>query len=294
MTYAERRTGARTSFGTNATVLICVCLLSAVTPARAQERPGVRADQVRVEYVAPKNPAHQPVYELLKENRVLEKLQELLMPLRLPAHLVLRTDGCDGVSNAWYEDQLVTVCYEYIEDLIRNAPQETTERGISRQDAIIGPMIEVFLHEAGHAVFDILRVPLFGREEDAADQFAAYALLQFGHEETPRIIGGIAYMYAREAGQQNLRPNDFANAHSVPAQRLFNLLCMAYGADPKLFADLVDKGDLPRERAETCGEEYQQIAYAFKKHIVPHMDETLRLIINARFKSQQWLKPEQP
>jgi Putative metallopeptidase len=33
-----------------------------------------------------------------------------------------------------------------------------------------------------------LRVPIFGREEDAADQFAAYTLLQFGHEETPRII----------------------------------------------------------------------------------------------------------
>ena len=294
MTHAERRTGARNSFATNAAVVACACLLSAVAPAKAQERPGVRADQVRVEYVAPKNPAHQPVYELLKENRVLEKLQELLMPLRLPARLVLRTDGCDGVSNAWYEDQLVTVCYEYIEDLIRNAPQETTERGISRQDAIIGPTIEVFLHEAGHAVFDILRVPLFGREEDAADQFAAYALLQFGHEETPRIIGGIAYMYAREVGQQNLQLKDFADVHGVPAQRLFNLLCMAYGADPKLFADLVDKGDLPRERAETCDEEYQQIAYAFEKQIVPHTDETLRLTINARFKSQQWLKPEQP
>jgi len=82
--------------------------------------------------------------------------------------------------------------------------------------------------------------------------------------------------------------------HGVPAQRMFNLLCMAYGADPTLFADLVDKGDLPRERAETCGEEYQQVAYAFEKQIAPHMDETLRLTTSARFKSQQWLKPEQP
>ncbi len=294
MTHAEPRTSARNTFATNAAVVVCACLLSGVAPAEARERPGVRPDQVRVEYLAPRNLVHQPVYELLKENRVLEKLQELLMPLRLPARLVLRTDDCDGESNAWYEDQLVTVCYEYIEDLIRNAPQETTERGISRQDAIIGPTIEVFLHEAGHAVFDMLRVPIFGREEDAADQFAAYALLQLGHEDTPGIIGGIAYMYAREVGQQNPQLDDFADVHGVPAQRLFNLLCMAYGADPKLFADLVDKGDMPRERAETCEEEYQQIAYAFEKLIVPHTDETLRLTINARFKSQQWLKPEQP
>ena len=293
MTLVERRMGASSSFATNAAVVACVCLLSAVAPAKAQERPGVRADRVRVEYVTPKNPAHQSVYKLLKENRVLEKLQEVLMPLRLPAPLVLRTDGCDGESNAWYEDQRVTVCYEYIEELIRNAPQGTTRRGISRQDAIIGPTIEVFLHEAGHAVFDILRLPILGREEDAADQFAAFALLQLGHKDTPRIIGGIAYMYAREAREQNLELKDFADVHGVPAQRMFNLLCMAYGADPKLFADLVDKGDLPRERAETCEEEYQQVAYAFEKQIAPHMDETLRLTTSARFKSQQWLT-EQP
>lgn len=275
----------RTRFASNAAIVVCACLLSAVPPAEALERRGVRADQVRAEYVAPKNPAHQPVYEMLKENRVLEKLQELLMPLQLPARLVLRTDGCDGASNAWYEDRLITVCYEYIEDLIRNAPQETTERGISRQDAIIGPTIEVFLHEAGHAIFDILRIPIFGREEDAADQFAAYALLQLSHEETPRIIGGIAYMYAREVEQQNLQLEDFADAHGVPAQRLFNLLCMAYGADPNRLADLVDKGDLPSERAETCDDEYQQIAYAFEKQIGSHTDETMRATINARFRA---------
>ena len=292
MTLVEGRMGA-SSFATNAAVVACVCLLSAVAPAKAQERPDVRADQVRVEYVTPTNPAHQSVYKLLKENRVLEKLQEVLMPLRLPAPLVLRTDGCDGESNAWYEDQRVTVCYEYIEELIRNAPQGTTRRGITRQDAIIGPTIEVFLHEAGHAVFDILRLPIFGREEDAADQFAAFTLLQLGHKEAPRIIGGIAYMYAREARQQNLELKDFADVHGVPAQRMFNLLCMAYGADPKLFADLVDN-DLPRERAETCEEEYQQVAYAFEEQIAPHMDETLRLKTSTRFKSQQWLKPEQP
>jgi len=133
MTLVEGRMGA-SSFATNAAVVACVCLLSAVAPAKAQERPDVRADQVRVEYVTPTNPAHQSVYKLLKENRVLEKLQEVLMPLRLPAPLVLRTDGCDGESNAWYEDQRVTVCYEYIEELIRNAPQGTTRRGITRED----------------------------------------------------------------------------------------------------------------------------------------------------------------
>ena len=109
-------------------------------------------------------------------------------------------------------------------------------------------------------------MPIFGREEDAADQFAAYALLQLSHEETQRIIiGGIAHVYAGEAEHQHLKLKHYADVHSLPAQRYFNLLCMAYGADPKLFAYVVDKSLLPKERAETCDEEYQQIAISSKR-----------------------------
>jgi len=28
---------------------------------------------------------------------------------------------------------------------------------------------DLFLHELGHAVFDLLKIPVLGREEDAAD-----------------------------------------------------------------------------------------------------------------------------
>ena len=69
--------------------------------------------------------------------------------MRLPRTLRLKVEGCDGESNAWYEDDAITVCYEYIDDILRNAPQETTPAGVTRADAIVGPTLEVFLHE-GH------------------------------------------------------------------------------------------------------------------------------------------------
>jgi hypothetical protein len=59
----------------------------------------------------------------------------------------------------------------------------------------------------------------------------------------------------------------FANVHGIPAQRFFNVLCIAYGADRKLFADVVEKGYLPKDRAESCDLEYEQTAFAFKKLI---------------------------
>jgi hypothetical protein len=45
----------------------------------------------------------------------------------------------------------------------------------------------------GHAVFDILHMPLFGREEGAADEFAAYLMLHFGKDQARRWVEGAAY-----------------------------------------------------------------------------------------------------
>jgi hypothetical protein len=50
---------------------------------------------------------------------------------------------------------------------------------------------------------------------------------------------------------------------------LYNVLCIAYGADKQLFGDIVEKGYLPKE---DCKDEYQQVAYAYEKLIGPHAD----------------------
>jgi len=74
-------------------------------------------------------------------------------------------------------------------------PQEKPPSGIAPIDTVIGPLFEVTLHEFAHAMFEMLKLPVFGREEDAADQVAAYILLQFGESEARRLIGGTAYAY---------------------------------------------------------------------------------------------------
>ena len=67
----------------------------------------------------------------------------------------------------------------------------------------------------------------------------------------------------------------FANVHGTPAQRFYNLLCIAYGADEDLFGYFVKRGQLPKDRAEDCEDEYEQIAYAFETLIAPHIDPEL-------------------
>ena len=255
-------------------------------PVAAKQSSILRADRIQISYVPPKNSAHETIFQLLKERRTFEKFKGLLSALRLPRALLLKVEGCDGKSNAWYGDDAVTVCYEYLEDFLRNAPKETTPAGVTRTDAIMGPTLEVFLHEVGHAVFDYLSVPILGREEDAADQFAAYVLLQFAESDARRLIYGVAYSYKIDASKPSTRKNPFADEHGLPAQRFYNVLCMAYGADPKLFADLVDKGYLPRERAERCADEYEQVVKALNKLIGPYIDQTRAKQVRAK----QWLR----
>jgi hypothetical protein len=252
-------------------------MLSGVALVASPAMAANRSDRIRVEYVPPKDSAHRPIYDAIRSQRALEKVQQILSPLRLPRILRMKVEGCDGVSNAWYDEGAITVCYEYLDELWKNIPEQPTAAGLAPIDALIGPFVDVFLHEAAHAVFDILQVPLFGREEDAADQFSAYIMLRFGKVEARRLILGSAYQYKGDLGAKtvSLDLKKFSDEHGTPAQRFFNLLCIAYGSDNKLFADFVDKGYLPKDRAEGCEGEYQQVAHAISRLIAPHVDKKL-------------------
>ena len=260
-----------------AIVLIAVCVALLSTQAVAKKAPVLKPNRVDISYVQPPNPAHQQLYELLKERRVLERFRAYLSPLRLPTKLTLKADGCEGESNAWYEesDHTVTVCYEYLDDVLKNAPESTTPAGVTRQDTIVGPAVEVFLHEVGHAIFNLLKVPILGREEDAADQVADYLILHLDDDISRQVVSGVGYMYAHEMQSQTPGLQQFANVHGLSAQRFYNLLCMAYGKDPKLFGDVVERGYLPESRAETCEDEYKQVDYAFTKLIYPYIDQAV-------------------
>jgi Putative metallopeptidase len=85
----------------------------------------------------------------------------------------------------------------------------------------------------GHGMFDLLDVPLFGRPEDAADQFAAFMMLKLGKDQTRRLIGGAAFTYKDYVEKTNVvvPQTAFVDVHGAPMQRFYNLLCMGYGAE---------------------------------------------------------------
>ena len=270
-----------------ARLLVSILVLWAIcAPAWAGPDAQFKSDRFRAVYEKPKNPAHQALYEELKKARVLEKFRVYLSFIRLPNVLRLKLAGCDGVDNAWYEPEAraITVCYEYLQRVREIAPTTPTPDGVTPQNAFLGPLLEVYLHEIGHALFHQLRIPILGREEDAADQFAAALLLHFDKQAARNTVLGVVWMYAYDAKRAKPELTTFARVHGLDAQRFYNLLCLSYGAEPDLFRDL-EKKYLPESRAEGCADEYGQVAYAVRTLMAPYIDLRKRDEVFAR----RWL-----
>ena len=264
-------------------------LLASMVSVQSQMVPSgtksaAQPNRIVIQYNVPSNPALQLIYNRLKDRRFLERIQGVLSPLRLPEELTIKSMEC-GVMNAWYRREnlqpTVTICYELLKTISQSMPDQTTADGITPSDAVMGQALWLVLHETGHAVFDIFNVPIFGHQEDAADDFATYMMLQFGKEQAKRLIGGAAWAWRGYVADYRTDPIiqekliGFASNHGQPQERFYNLVCLAYGADPVTFGNLTEDGFLPPNRAPNCAYEYKGLADAFRQEIGPHVDTEL-------------------
>ena len=272
------------------------------TPAPTQAQTGATDNNLQIAYLHPDNHALRPIYTWLMERQTLERMRDALSFIKLPRPLLLRFAQCND-ENAWYsyQEHNVTFCYELVRHIQKIAPKKThegvnpqdtvagaesfSEEGAKPQDAVEGAVIFSFLHEVGHAVFDMLTIPILGREEDAADQFAAHAILFVDKPDAKRLIGGAAWMWAQDAKANKSDRGDLADVHSLSSQRFFNLLCMAYGADADMFGFVVEKGYLPQDRARGCKHEYDRFALSVGEVFKVDIDQERLERIRARLSS---------
>ncbi len=252
------------------TTLIPAVLLAARLSA-GQTAPE-KKPSFRVVYEETTKPELAPIAAKMKERHILEGAAQMLNILKLPRVLTLKSTSC-GESNAWFDadTDVITFCYELVNDFIK-AASKSGKFNLTPEQAVIGPFLFIVLHETAHAVFYVLAVPVLGREEDAADQVAAYAATQIGGDFAERMLRAAAFMYdtdsARKPGE-----DDMADVHGLDRQRFYNVLCIAWGSDTTRYAFAKDLGKLPDERAEGCSDEYQQVRYAVRTLIRKNVDQ---------------------
>jgi hypothetical protein len=256
-------------------ILLAVAISGLALHASVASAQLSRTDQVRILYQEPTEEKHRVIRQAMQQRHILETVGALLNSFRLPRELTLEARGCNGRESAWYDGGKAVFCYEYVELIQRHAPRVATPGGVQRADAIVGAVVDTILHEAGHGIFDLLEIPVMGREEDAADFFSIYMMLQFPPEDARRLIEGIAFNMGSEARgdfSERQPPQKFAGPHAMNAQRHYNVLCLAYGDNPALFSDTVPAG-LPPWRARFCADDWSMLRRAFNKLILPHVDE---------------------
>ena len=261
-----------------AIILIGIALVvgSSARPGRpTQQRPAPQTGgKFKTAYVPVKNKEYAEIQKMITSDRVLEELaDDLNKTISLPVDVTLSFGEC-GEANAFYdpEKQLITFCYEFLEELVEvYEPQSKTEEELERR--LAGAILHIFYHELGHALTHVLDLPVTGKEEDAVDQLATIILIEAGDEGEQAVLdASLSYLASyKEETKAGLTKSDFADEHSLSAQRFFNLICWVYGHNEEKYAGLVKKCTLPVERADRCAGEYEKISNSWGRLLEPYL-----------------------
>ncbi len=129
----------------------------------------------------------------------------------------------------------------------------------AEDDFIHAKIVSVFYHELEHAIIDVMRLPIFGQEEDAADVLSILLIDEYFEEDSAQEIAKqAAFGFLAEA--EDVGKPAFWDVHGPDEQRYYNLVCLFYGANPDERLELAQELNLPPERGESCEEEFQ-LAY---------------------------------
>ena len=215
--------------------------------------------------------------EIMESAELLEDLAASVNEtFNLPNDVQLLGQQC-GDPNAFWDpnEQAVVLCYEDADFAEKVFAQNGDPDPV---DSALNAEIGSFYHELGHMMIDLYDLPITGREEDVADQLAAYVMLAENDDgridpdsvKVVRDFAGEFRAFAEEEGGE-IDESQFAGGHSLNRTRMYNLLCWAYGADPDGNAAIVDDGELPRERAELCEDEYDKMQHGWSSLLDPYV-----------------------
>jgi hypothetical protein len=214
-------------------------------------------------YLDASSPVHRSLSQRVKQHGTLEDIAAALQQrFTLPEPVGLRFGSCDMI-NAFYNprDSNITFCYELLELLVNVFVPDGQWTETQRAN-VFGAVEFIMMHEVGHALVDVLDLPVTGREEDVADQLAVYVLIRSDEKGAQAAVAGVS---ALQPASNDFSATQLADEHSLAPVRLYNVLCWIYGSDPVKYGNLVASGSLPEDRAVRCQGEWDQMAKAWQR-----------------------------
>jgi hypothetical protein len=133
---------------------------------------------------------------------------------------------------------------------------------------VASTFIATFYHEYGHALVDVLALPVLGREEDAVDSLSNL-LLHYLHDgdDGLNIIwdNALAWALLDALEYTNDMEWNFAGPHSLTPQRYEQFLCQQVGADPENRLELAEAAEFDSDRIAECAAQFDAIDFSWSK-----------------------------
>jgi hypothetical protein len=192
--------------------------------------------------------------------------------------LVAAILSCDGALLAQTASPSAADVQDRINALARSLQTNPRLKKLSEKQRenlvnfIAGNMLFVMLHELGHGAVEQFEIPILGREEDAADNFAIINLLQVGTAFSHRILVEAAkgWFLSDRRDRDDKDPLEFYDEHGLDKQRAYQIVCVMVGSDPVQFKDLADETKLPQDRQKTCKRDYDVAGWSWEVTLKPH------------------------
>lgn len=114
-------------------------------------------------------------------------------------------------------------------------------------------------HEMGHALIDLMDLPVLGNEEDAADIMSVF-LINAIWEDGPaeQVMRASLATWSAIAAENAGGEPDWWDEHGPDRKRIATMACLFYGANPEGRAAFAKDLEIPEERAESCADDYAQ------------------------------------
>lgn len=136
---------------------------------------------------------------------------------------------------------------------------------------VVGNTLFAVYHELGHALIELLNLPVIGREEDAVDGFAAVTMIP----ETPDLVQDALIVAVADGWrmQSDLASDGsdrrYWDEHALDAQRHFAIVCLMVGSDQAGFQSYALDAGLPEERIETCAHDFANMKSGWDRLLDP-------------------------
>lgn len=213
-----------------------------------------------------KSPPPSSLTGILNREDILEAAQLVNERVKLPKDVKIVAGG--DRDGPYYDPTTATIQFpwsftaEAHKLLAREQKYRGTELKIATRDAALF----VLQHEIAHALIDQLKLPVLGREEDAADTFASLMAVKI-LKDPDQVIGAsdLFAAYDSSIDSETFEEADFFGAHSLDAQRFYAISCHVYGANPRSNKHIIEGLQIDEDRLGECEDEWQLIDRSWSK-----------------------------